>query len=150
LGANILIVAMTQKHISNIAKREISMSNCGKSQKTKQMIAIQSSKCNATVSIRNVSVAIPREFGRSSHKPPATNQADWVDTASKVKSKKRSRHMEITVKVLRVKYNRKDGTQGETLALEFENGKQIRMFEDRWNYRIVDFLNELLDGKGGA
>ena len=58
--------------------------------------------------------------------------------------------MEITVKVLRVKYNRKDGTQGETLALEFENGKQIRMFEDRWNYRIVDFLNELLDGKGGA
>ena len=53
--------------------------------------------------------------------------------------------MEITVKVLRVKYNRKDGTQGETLALEFENGKQIRLFEDKWNYRIVDFLNDLLN-----
>ena len=55
--------------------------------------------------------------------------------------------METTIKVLRVKYNKKDGTQGETLALEFANGKQIRLFEDRWNYRIIDFLNEMLNGK---
>jgi len=55
--------------------------------------------------------------------------------------------MELSVKVLRAKYNKKDGTQGESLVLEFANGKQIKLFEDRWNYRIIDFLNDMLDGK---
>ena len=55
--------------------------------------------------------------------------------------------METTIKILRTKYNKKDGTQGEALTLEFANGKQMRVFEDKWNYRIVDFLNDLLDGK---
>jgi hypothetical protein len=58
--------------------------------------------------------------------------------------------MEITVKVFRTKFtftSKKDGTQkeSEVLALEFGNGKQIRLFEDKWNYRTIDYLNDLLD-----
>jgi hypothetical protein len=55
--------------------------------------------------------------------------------------------METTIQIVRVKYTRKDGSQGEALELEFGNGKKMRLFEDKWNYRIVDYLNELLDGK---
>jgi hypothetical protein len=60
--------------------------------------------------------------------------------------------MEITVKISKGKISytsKKDGSakQAECVVVEFENGKTINLFADRFNYRTVDYLNDLLDGK---
>jgi len=60
--------------------------------------------------------------------------------------------MEITVKVFKrpVKYNDKVTGKEKTfdaLALEFPNGKTMDVRSDKYNYRVVDYLNELLEQK---
>jgi len=59
---------------------------------------------------------------------------------------------ETTIKVMRSKFSytsKKDGSQRESdvLVLEFANGRQMRLFEDKYNYRIIDYLNDLVDDK---
>jgi hypothetical protein len=60
--------------------------------------------------------------------------------------------MEITVKISKGKINytsKKDGSakSADCVVVEFEKDKTINLFADRFNYRTVDYLNDLLDGK---
>ena len=57
--------------------------------------------------------------------------------------------MEITVKVFKrpVKYtDKKTGAEKsfDALALEFPNGQAMDVRSDKYNYRVVDYLKELI------
>jgi hypothetical protein len=60
--------------------------------------------------------------------------------------------MTIEVKIAKGKINytsKKDGSAktAECIVVEFDNGKTINLFADRFNYRTFDYLNDLLDEK---
>jgi len=59
---------------------------------------------------------------------------------------------EIKVKISKGKVgytSKKDGTAREMdcIVMDFGNDKQTKLFADRFNYRVFDYLNDLLDGK---
>jgi len=60
--------------------------------------------------------------------------------------------IEVTVKFAKEKVNYTDkGTkeqkQFDKLVMELPNGKKMEIKSNEWNYRTVDFIGDLVDGK---
>jgi hypothetical protein len=59
---------------------------------------------------------------------------------------------EITVKISNGKIGYKDKTDGLAkemgcVVLEFPNGKTTNLISNRFNYRVYDYLTDLINGK---
>ena len=60
--------------------------------------------------------------------------------------------IEMTVTFTKEQVNYKDKTTGEAKSFEkllmvTPNGKSMEIRNDRFNYRVVDYINELIDEK---
>ena len=60
--------------------------------------------------------------------------------------------IEMTVKFTKEKVNYKDKETGEQkkfdkLVMELSNGKKMELKSNQWNYKVVDYISDLVDGK---
>ena len=60
--------------------------------------------------------------------------------------------IEVTVKFAKEKVNytdkaTKEQKQFDKLVMELPNGKKIEIKSNEWNYRTVDYIYDLVDGK---
>ena len=60
--------------------------------------------------------------------------------------------IELKVKFAKEKVNFKDKVTSEQrqfdkLVMELPNGKKMELKENQWNYKVVDYISDLVDGK---